>query len=96
MKKFDGLTAVISLTFMDGKLYALETSAIAEDYPSAGNGKIVRVSDSGELTDVVTGLSYPTAITAGPDGALYVSEFGFGVDPSVDPPPGRILRVSLK
>jgi glucose/arabinose dehydrogenase len=96
MKKFDGLTAVISLTFMDGKLYALETSAVAEDYPSAGNGKIVRVSDSGELTDVVTGLSYPTAITAGPDGALYVSEFGFGVDPAMDPTPGRILRVSLK
>jgi hypothetical protein len=96
MKKFDGLTAVISMTFMNGKLYALETSAVAEDYPSAGNGKIVRVSDSGELTDVVTGLSYPTGITAGPDGALYVSEFGYGVDPAVDPAPGRILRVSLK
>jgi hypothetical protein len=96
MKKFDGLTAVISMVFMDGKLYALETSAVAEDYPTSGNGKIVRVSDSGELTDVVTGLSYPTAITAGPDGALYVSEFGFGVDPAKDPTPGRILQVRLK
>jgi hypothetical protein len=96
MKMFDGLTAVISMVFLDGKLYALETSAVAEDYPSAGNGKIVRVSDSGELTDVVTGLSYPSGITAGPDGALYVSEFGFGVDPAIDPLAGRILRVKLK
>lgn len=92
MKKFDGLTAVISMVFLDGKLYALETSAVAEDYPTSGNGKIVRVSDSGELIDVLTGLSYPTGITAGPDGALYVSEFGYGPDPTA----GRVLQVRLK
>jgi len=91
MKMFDGLTAVISLAFMDGKLYALETSTAA-DNPLSGSGKIVRVSDSGELTDVLTGLSFPTAITAGPDGALYVSEYGYGPDPTA----GRILQVRLK
>jgi glucose/arabinose dehydrogenase len=91
MKMFDGLTAVIGLAFMDGKLYALETSTAA-DNPLPGSGKIVRVSDSGELTDVLTGLSFPTAITAGPDGALYVSEFGYGDDPTA----GRILQVRLK
>jgi sugar lactone lactonase YvrE len=91
MKMFDGLTAVIGLAFMDGKLYALETSTAA-DNPLPGNGKIVRVSDSGELTDVLTGLSFPTAITAGPDGALYISEFGYGDDPTA----GRILKVRLK
>jgi glucose/arabinose dehydrogenase len=91
MKMFDGLTAVIGMVFMDGKLYALETSTAA-DNPLPGSGKIVRVSDSGELTDVLTGLSFPTAITAGPDGALYVSEFGYGPDPMA----GRILRVRLK
>jgi hypothetical protein len=91
MKMFDGLTAVIGMAFMDGKLYALETSTAA-DNPLAGSGKIVRVSDSGELTDVLTGLSFPTAITAGPDGALYVSEFGYGDDPTA----GRVLQVRLK
>jgi hypothetical protein len=91
MKMFDGLTAVISLAFMDGKLYALETSTAA-DNPLPGSGKIVRVSDSGELTDVLTGLTFPTAMTAGPDGALYVSEFGYGDDPTA----GRILQVRLK
>jgi sugar lactone lactonase YvrE len=90
-KMLDGLTAVIGLAFLEGKLYALETSTAA-DYPLAGSGKIVRVSFSGEVTDVLTGLSYPTAITAGPDGALYVSEFGYGDDARA----GRILRVTLK
>ena len=91
MKLFDGFTAVIGMVFMDGKLYALETSTAA-DNPLPGSGKIVRVSDSGKLTDVLTGLSFPTAIAAGPDGALYVSEFGYGDDPTA----GRILRVRLK
>jgi len=90
MKMFDGLTAVIGLAFIDGKLYALETST-EPDNPLPGSGKIVRVSDSGEITDVLTGLTFPTAITAGPDGALYVSEFGYG-----DPGFGRILQVRLK
>jgi sugar lactone lactonase YvrE len=56
------------------------------------SGKIVRVSYSGEITEVLTGLSFPTAITAGPDGALYVSEFGYGDNPKA----GRILQVRLK
>jgi hypothetical protein len=90
MKMFDGLTAVISLAFVDGKLYALETSTEA-DNPLPGSGKIVRVSHSGEISDVLTGLTFPTAMTAGPDGALYVSEFGYG-----DPGFGRILQVRLK
>ncbi|WP_162601182.1 ScyD/ScyE family protein [Occallatibacter savannae] len=91
MKVFDGLTAVIGQVFLNGKLYALETSTAA-DFPLPGSGKIVRVSDSGEITDVLTGLTFPTAITAGPDGALYVSEFGYGDDPTA----GRILQVRLK
>lgn len=89
MKLFDGLTAVISLVFRGGQLYALETSTEA-DFPVPGSGKIVRVSDSGEVTDILTGLTFPTAMTIGPDGALYVSEFGYG-----DPGFGRILRVTL-
>jgi hypothetical protein len=91
VKLFDGLTAVIGMVFVDGKIYALETSTAA-DNPLPGSGKIVRVSDSGEITDMLTGLSFPTAITAGPDGALYVSEFGYGDDPTA----GRILQVRLK
>jgi hypothetical protein len=39
-----------------------------------------------------TGLSFPTAITSGPDGHLYISEHAYGGDPTA----GRILRVRLR
>ena len=91
MKLFDGLTAVIGIVALDGKFYALETSTAA-DFPEPGSGKIVQVSDSGELTDILTGLTFPTAITAGSDGALYVSEYGYGDDASL----GRVVKVTLK
>ena len=89
IKLFDGLTAVASLAVVNGQFYALETSTDA-DNPLPGSGKIVAVSDSGAVKEIVTGLTFPTAMTAGPDGALYVSEFGYG-----DPGFGRILRVTL-
>jgi hypothetical protein len=41
---------------------------------------------------IATGLFLPTAMTFGPDGALYVSNVGFG------PPPvgmGEILRITV-
>ena len=90
VRLFDGLTAVISLVSRDGKLYALETSTAA-DLPLPGSGKIVQLGDSGEVTEILSGLSFATAITSGPDGALYVSEFGYG-----DPGFGRILKITLK
>jgi hypothetical protein len=36
-----------------------------------------RVGRSGELETIYSGLSFPTAMTFGPDGALYVSNLGF-------------------
>ena len=33
----------------------------------------MRLKASGEIEDVITGLSVPTAMTFGPDGALYIS-----------------------
>jgi hypothetical protein len=35
---------------------------------------------------IATGLFLPTAMTFGPDGALYVSNFGFGVPPDGEGP----------
>jgi len=51
----------------------------------------VQLGDSGKLEEVLSGLTFATAMTSGPDGALYVSEFGYG-----DPGFGRILKVMLK
>ena len=86
-----GLTAVLGLAFdRRGRLYALETTTVDNDFPQPGTGRVVRVSGGGQLVPVATGLSFPTGLTAGPDGHLYVSEFGYGGDPAA----GRILRIN--
>jgi hypothetical protein len=71
-----GFTTVVAVDFgPDGLLYALELSDAA-GFPNLGAGKVVRVKHSGEIEDVVTGLSVPTGMTFGPDGRLYISNFG--------------------
>ena len=39
---------------------------------------------------IVNNLMFPTAMTFGPDGNLYISDTGFG------PPAGQILKVEIK
>jgi hypothetical protein len=85
-----GLTAVLGLAFdRQGRLYALESTTVDNDFPQPGTGRVVRVTRHG-LVPVATGLSFPTAITAGADGHLYVSEHSYGGDPAA----GRILRIN--
>jgi hypothetical protein len=84
-----GLTKVLGVAFdSSGTMYALENST-ADGFPVPFTGKVVRVNDDGSLTDVATDLAFPTAMTFGPDGALYVSNEGFGF------PTGEILRIDL-
>jgi hypothetical protein len=45
---------------------------------------------NGVKEDVITGLSVPTAMTFGPDGALYVSNWGAAAAPI-----GQILRFNV-
>lgn len=71
-----GFTTVVAVDFgPDGLLYVLELSDAAGG-PAPGFGKVVRVKKSGDIEDVVTGLSVPTGMTFGPDGRLYVSNWG--------------------
>lgn len=86
-----GLTAVLGLAFdEDDNLYALEMSTVDHNFPVPGSGRVVRVNRrTGALTEVVTGLMLPTAMTFGPDGKLYISNWGFG------PPLGEILQVTF-
>jgi hypothetical protein len=90
-----GLTTVLGLAFdRQGRLYALEADTVA-GFPgpaAAGSGTVVRVNEDGSLTTIASGLVFPTAMTFGPDGALYVSNFGFGVP---TPGAGQIVRISL-
>jgi hypothetical protein len=71
-----GFTTVVAVDFgPDGLLYALEMSD-APGFPTLNAGKVVRVKHSGDIEEVITGLSVPTGMTFGPDGRLYISNFG--------------------
>jgi glucose/arabinose dehydrogenase len=84
-----GLSKVLGVAFDPaGVMYALESST-ADGFPVPFTGKVVRVNDDGSLSDIATGLAFPTSMTFGPDGALYVSNEGFGF------PTGEILRIDL-
>lgn len=84
-----GFTTIVGLTMgTDNLLYVLELSTGGGI--KAGTGKVVRVNRSGAIEDVVTGLFLPTGLTFGPDGALYISNFGAAHGAS-----GQILRVAV-
>lgn len=90
-----GVTAFLGVAFdAYGTLYALETDTVA-GFPgpdAAGSGQVVRVNDDGSLSTIATDLTFPTTLTVGPDGALYVATVGFGVPV---PGAGQILRITL-
>jgi hypothetical protein len=85
-----GLEQVLGLAFVRGKLYALESSTTPGG-PTPGTGAIVRIRHGAPAETIVSGLVFPTGMTAGRDGALYVSEQGFGF-PAGE---GRVIRVTL-
>jgi len=89
-----GLTAILGVAFdARGRLFILEADTVA-GFPSpaaAGSGKVVCVNSNGTFTTVTSGLTFPTAMTFGPDGALYVSNFGFGVPGAGK---GQIVRIN--
>ena len=61
--------------------------------PTPGTGDIVRVDHTGKKEILVSGLSFPTAMTFGPDGKLYVSNMGFGPGSTGG---GEVLQVDLE
>jgi hypothetical protein len=86
-----GVTTVLGVAFdHEGVMYILENTT-DNLFPTPFTGKVLRVTDSG-LEEIATGLFLPTAMTFGPDGALYVSNVGFG------PPPigmGQVVRITV-
>ncbi len=86
-----GLTAVLSVAFdSSGQMYALEFTTQDNTFPTPDTGKVVRITASGGLETIATGLSVPTAMTLGPDGNLYVSNLG-----AAPPGAGQIVRIAL-
>jgi sugar lactone lactonase YvrE len=81
-----GFTGIVGLAVRRHRLWVLETSSAG--FPQPGTGSIIRLTRRGRTT-VVSGLTFPTAMTFGPKGGLYVTTRGFGFPPGA----GRILRV---
>jgi hypothetical protein len=85
-----GVEKVLGLAFRGATLYALEMSTTA-GAPTPGTGAIVRVSRHGPSETVASGLTFPTGMTVGPDGAFYVSSQGFRFGAGQ----GQILRIQI-
>ncbi len=83
-----GFTGILGVAFdKEHRLYVLETSAGGG--PTPGTGRVVRVNNNMSRDVIVDKLFFPTGMTFGPDGALYISDTGFG------PPTGKILKVAF-
>jgi len=86
-----GFNAILGVAFDEmGGMYVLENFT-NNPFPTPGTGDIVRVDPSGSRQIITSGLNLPTAMTFGPDGKLYVSNWGFGQPPGG----GEILQLSL-
>jgi sugar lactone lactonase YvrE len=84
----DGFTNIVDIAFdSQGNLYVLEITAnglLSGDF----TGALIKVDTGGNRTVVASeGLVAPTSVAVGPDGALYVSNFG------VFPGAGQVVRI---
>ena len=91
-----GFSDILGLAYdAEGRLYVLENTT-GNPFPTPFTAKILRVDGPNNYTVIADStsmmLALPTAMTFGPDGNLYVSNWGFG------PPPiglGQILKVTV-
>ena len=100
-----GLHGVVGLAFdKRNRLYVLETTAAGVSPPllDPTKGRLVRVETNGSLTEIVTGLAFPSALLAGKHGEFYVANCGYHCDDRSAFPAaltslqnGQILKVTI-
>ena len=87
-----GFNTVLGLVFDNrDRMYVLEMTAGAPG-PTPGLGRVLQVDASGNVTLIASGLSFPTGMTMGPDGNLYVSNVGLGPNAIGG---GEVLKITL-
>jgi hypothetical protein len=84
-----GVTTVVGLVVIGNDTYFLELSTDA-GFPEPGKGAVVRLRGA-KFTTIASGLTAPTGMTVGADGALYVSNFGTGAPAGA----GQIVKITL-
>ncbi len=88
-----GLTTVTGVAVGDdGALYAIEMSTgntEEEPFLTPGSGRLVRQTGPDSQEVVVSGLMFPIALRAAPDGALYIALPALGADDGS----GQIIQV---
>ncbi|MDE2449684.1 MAG: ScyD/ScyE family protein [Gammaproteobacteria bacterium] len=94
-----GLSKVLGIAFdRRARLYVLETSYSTSDPgPEPATARLIRIEPNGKQEVLLDGssgiLSVPSGMTLGPDGALYISNIGFGAPPIGL---GQIVRVEIR
>lgn len=94
-----GLNTILGLVFDNrDRIYVLEmtvpdTNTPPPYFPTPGRGQVVRIDPNGAQQTIATGLSLPTGMTMGPNGKLYVSNWGFGPTGLGG---GQILEIEVK
>ena len=94
-----GFAPVLGLeTDKHDNLYVLETFSCLPQLPcvpapfAAGTGRVLRINKDGSRDVIATGLTFPTSLRFGPDGALYVSNKGYNLPPGS----GEVLRIAVE
>ena len=89
---FSGFTAILGIERdKAGRFYVLETTTGSMG-PAPMTGDLIRIDTDGTQKVIAPGLFFPTGMTLGPDGNLYVSNVGFGPLPNGL---GQVLKVTL-
>jgi len=93
-----GLSKVLGIAFdRRDRMYVLESSFSTSDpFPEPATARLIRILPNGKQEVLLDGssgiLSVPAGMTFGPDGALYISNIGFGAPPIGL---GQVVRVEL-
>jgi hypothetical protein len=93
-----GFTAILGVDFDDqDRAYVLESFNCVPKFPcvpgpfAAGTGDVIRINRDGSHETVVDGLTFPSSIRFGPDGALYISNKSYNLPAGS----GEIIRVTF-